>query len=494
VSTGRFQKFRVGFGADHQLLKCNLPHLMRSVGEAGGFHMPIDRRRFLQTATAAVAVPFAGQAQDDPMFSALMALVDGGSSDFRNALQAIAERRNPDMAAGLIEGLRFTYQSQEPIIETLRLITGQDGGEDWFDWMLWQERHPEVIPHPSYAAMKRALYLRIDPAFDGFLKPEYIQRDRMKIRLEEITWGGVLKDGIPSLDNPKMISAADADYLKDDDLVFGVSINGDLRAYPLRIMGWHEMFNDVIGGVPVALAYCTLCGSGILFETKVKGRQKPFVFGSSGFLYRSNKLMFDRETLSLWNQFTGRPVVGPLASRDIVLEQRPVVITPWVNWRTANPGTTVLALDTGYRRDYGSGVVYQDYFASKDLMFPTNVDQSKQKQKDYVFGLRLFGGAKAWPLRAFKKKPVINDELAGQTVVLIGDYDGRTVRAYERGEESFAASDGSLKGADGQAWQVTEDALLAADGRKLGRLAGQISYWFAWNGYVGAKSEFYGEE
>ena len=201
--------------------------------------------------------------------------------------------------------------------------------------------------------------------------------------------------------------------------------------------------------------------------------------------------MFDRETLSLWNQFTGRPVVGLLADSDITLEQRPVVIASWKDWNAANPGTTVLSLETGFRRDYGSGVVYSDYFASKNLMFPANVDQSRQKQKDYVFGLRLFGGAKAWPLTAFAKTPVINDSLAGQPVVLIGEPDGRTVRAYERGDDVFSRSGKGLRAADGTEWAVTEEALIAPDGRSLARLAGQISYWFAWNGYVGAQSEFY---
>jgi hypothetical protein len=451
----------------------------------------MDRRRLLKGAIAAIVLAAPARAEDDPLLQAQLALVDGISSEFAAALDLIRQRGNPDMVAGLIEALRFTSMPDQPILDTLQAITGQDGGNDWFDWMLWQERHDEVIPHPSYAAFKRDLYLRIDPAFDGFLKPKYLARDRTKIRLEEITWGGVAKDGIPSLDNPQMIGAGEAEYLRDDDLVFGISINGDVRAYPLRVMGWHEMFNDVIGGVPVALAYCTLCGSGILFETKVKGRAKPFVFGSSGFLYRSNKLMFDRETLSLWNQFTGRPVVGPLADSTITLEQRPVVIATWKDWRTANPGTTVLSLNTGHRRDYGSGVVYSAYFASKDLMFPTNVDQSQQRQKDYVFGLRLFGGAKAWPLTAFSKTPVINDSLAGQPVVLVGDPDGRSVRAYERGAEVFSGAGKALRGADGAEWAVTEEALVAPDGRSLARLAGQISYWFAWNGYVGAQSEFY---
>ena len=144
--------------------------------------------------------------------------------------------------------------------------------------------------------------------------------ENMRIRFEEITWGGAVFDGIPSLDNPTMIAAPDADYLLETDLVFGIEINGDVRAYPLRIMGWHEMFNDVIGGVPVALAYCTLCGAGILYETKLKDRKKPFVFGSSGLLYRSNKLMFDRTTNSLWNHCLLYTSPSP---RDATLSRMP---------------------------------------------------------------------------------------------------------------------------------------------------------------------------
>ena len=115
----------------------------------------------------------------------------------------------------------------------------------------------------------------------------------------------------------------------DDELVFGVEINGDARAYPLRILDWHEMFNDVVGGVPVALAYCTLCGSGILCETLLPPRSERLIFGSSGFLYRSNKLMYDHQTHSLWDQVTGRPIVGPLTGSGIELKVRPVAITSW---------------------------------------------------------------------------------------------------------------------------------------------------------------------
>ena len=315
----------------------------------------------------------------------------------------------------------------------------------------------------------------------------------MKIRLEEITWGGVQVDGIPSLDNPRLIKARAADYLLDDDLVFGVEINGDARAYPLRIMGWHEMFNDVIGGVPVALAYCTLCGAGILFETQVDGRDKPFVFGSSGFLYRSNKLMFDRETDSLWNQFTGEPVVGPLVGSGIALKIRPVAITSWQRWLDRHPDTRVLSIETGHRRDYGSGVVYSDYFASPNLMFPAMVRGGELPgQKDYVFGIRAPGAAKAWPLTAFEEAPVINDRVGPLQVVLIGDAATRTVRAYKRGGHSFAegARPGTLAGPGGD-WTIEEEQLVGPAGERLARVPGHISYWFAWDGYLGVGSELY---
>lgn len=104
--------------------------------------------------------------------------------------------------------------------------------------------------------------------------------------------------------------ATEADYLSDHEPVFGVSINGDQRAYPLRILDWHEMANDVVGGRPVARAYCTLCGSGILYDATAAGQ--TYVFGSSGFLFRSNKLMYDRTTNTLWNRLTGEPVIGKL--------------------------------------------------------------------------------------------------------------------------------------------------------------------------------------
>ncbi len=408
------------------------------------------------------------------------------------AIDRLVARGKKDVVAAIILALR--YRRNDPdTLEAFKALTGKTV-TGWNDAMLWQEVNPQIKPHSSFPKIKAEIFERIDPQFRRFVGGKRSLPENMKIRLEEITWGGVPVDGIPSLDNPKLISVQEADYLVDSDLVFGVEINGDIRAYPLRIMGWHEMFNETIGGVPVALAYCTLCGAGILFETKIKGRDKPLVFGSSGFLYRSNKLMFDRETDSLWNQFTGEPVSGPLVNSGIKLKIRPVTITTWAKWKKTNPTTKVLSVNTGFSRNYGSGVVYNDYFASPDLMFPAVVRNEKQvKRKEYVFGIREFAAAKAWPIAAFDKdNRIINDAIGARNIVLVGDADSRTVRAYERGDFEFKQSTkpGHLS-AQSVDWAMGEEYLLSPQGKKLPRVPGHISYWFAWDSYLGVESSLY---
>ena len=432
-------------------------------------------------AVAVSPVPAAGQADTETDVATLARMVFARQPGVRDgALAALMERGEADVVPALIQALRFLPED-DAINAVLLALTGAEGIETWHDWILWQEGHPEFEPFDGFDAFKADTMAIVDEDFRLFLQAGVAH----EIRLEEIVWGGVRKDGIPALVNPIHLPAADATYLGNDELVFGVAIAGDARAYPLRILNWHEMFNDVVGGVPVALAYCTLCGSGILFETTVEGRPEPFVFGSSGFLYRSNKLMYDRETNSLWNQFLGRPVVGPLTGSGIELKIRPVVITNWRDWRSRHPGTKVLSLETGYARDYSPGRPYGAYFASPDLMFPALIADQRLQPKDFVFALRSGEDEKAWPVSAFEGGRVINDRLGDLAVVLIGDAATRTVRAYRAGERTFAAAEGGLNGvvSEGATWRVEEEALVGEDGERLVRLPGHIAYWFAWSGF-----------
>lgn len=415
-------------------------------------------------------------------------LFTGDADIQKQSLQWMRKRNNPDVIPSLIYALRYIGDVDGEVSDLLSTLTGENHGNKWFNWMLWQQAHPEIKPFDGFEHFQSDLFSRIDPKFTTFIYADV----KHEIRMEEITWGGVVKDGIPALTNPELISASKADYLSDSEPVFGIEINGDVRAYPYRIMDWHEMFNDVIGGIPVSLAYCTLCGSGILFDTRVEGREQPFIFGSSGFLYRSNKLMYDQATHSLWNQFTGRPVVGELTGSGIELKVLPVVTTTWGEWKKTHPQTKVLSLNTGFLRDYTPRKPYSHYFNSPELMFPALTQDKRLDPKDQVFGLRITGVEKAWPLSSFEGGKVINDRVGIIQLVLIGDTDSRTVRAYRSEGRTFEKEDGNLNTvtSKGETWQVTEAALLGPNNQSLSRLPGHLSYWFAWSGYLD-KAAFY---
>lgn len=435
--------------------------------------------------------PFPGRGTDPAAVAeALFATLE---ETRRDSARWLARRGDPDAVPVLIRALRLNRAgpAREAVEAALLALTGTSR-PDWFQWMEWLQAHPEVRAFPGHDRFLSNYFSWFDPNFRLFIAPGVAH----EIRLEEVVWGGVSKDGIPALTNPAFQPAADPPWVRPGDLVFGVEINGDARAYPLRVLDWHEMFNDVVGGVPVSLAYCTLCGSGILFETQLPGRDQPFVFGSSGLLWRSNKLMYDQATHSLWNQFTGRPVVGPLTGSGIRLKARPVVITSWAEWRAAHPATRLLARETGHERDYSPGAAYRDYFASPELMFPALTGDRRLAPKDFVFALRGAAVEKAWPLTLFEGGRVINDTAGVLDIVLVGDAATRTVRAWRRDGLVFAPGrDAGHLRAGGQEWRITEAALVPAQGggaRSLDRLPGHVAYWFAWAGYLGEAGELAG--
>ena len=215
---------------------------------------------------------------------------------------------------------------------TLVALSGEDFGRDWVAWNEWYAG-ASLQPPPGFTRWKGTILGRIDPEFRKFLNID----TRSTIPIEEIIWGGVPVDGIPPLEHPPVLAAEDASEILEDEPIFGLVVNGEARAYPLRIMDQHEMANDTLGGEPISLAYCTLCGAGIAYRT-TQPDGTVYDFGTSGLLYRSNKLMYDRQTLSLWNQLTGVPVTGELAGADIRLEILPIVLTTWARMEAGSPG------------------------------------------------------------------------------------------------------------------------------------------------------------
>ena len=165
--------------------------------------------------------------------------------------------------------------------------------------------------------------------------------------VSQILSGGPPRDGIPAIDRPRFIAARQAAFLGDDDRVLGVYHKGIARAYPIRILNWHEIVNDQFAGEAVVVSFCPLCGTGTAFST-LHGKAKTF--GVSGLLYNSDLLLYDRETESLWSQIAATAISGPLRGEGLTL--LPVAHTTWADWRKRYPDTTVLSTDTGYSRDY----------------------------------------------------------------------------------------------------------------------------------------------
>ncbi len=449
-------------------------------------------------------------AAPDEVEAILRAVAGDELEPARNAVKAIVSLGDQRFASVLIELMRASQlqilhaDGRTAYSRALEAITGELHGDDWRSWVEWYDS-TDLEPPPGFMRWKGELLGRLDPAFDQLLR----EGVATAIRIEEIIWGGVAFDGIPALDQPKFIDASSADYLEPDEAVFGIEINGDARAYPLRILDWHEMANDVVGGTPISLAYCTLCGSGIAYKSQV-GDGTVFAFGSSGLLMRSNKLMYDRKTHSLWNQFTGRPVVGPLVERNIRLERVPIVVARWKDWKASHPATRVLDIATGYERDYSQGAAYAGYFATPELMFPVRQRSTLLAPKARVFGVEINGVPKAYGLDRLVESQVTNDKVAMTNIVLVATrgviaVEGRSVRtgpatyraggevrAYDRGTQQFGPGPDpqTVTDADGGSWRVTEEALEGPGGERIPRIAGSLAYWFGWNAFH-PETQFY---
>lgn len=400
----------------------------------------------------------------------------------KKSIQMLDEHWKPSFTPMTIESLAYTQDknSSRLLLALLEKKTGQNFGRDFNQWYAWLWRKPAIYSN-EYADFKANLYRNIDPKFDRYFRN---RQASARIRLDEIRWGGVLQDGIPPLRNPSMLKAKQADYLSDDDTVFALEINGDARAYPKRILAWHEMFVDTVGGVDIAGVYCTLCGTVIPYKTTYKGTK--YQLGTSGFLYRSNKLMYDRATQSLWNTIKGEPVLGPLAGKGIALEHLSVVTTTWGEWKRRHPNTTVLSPNTGHQRDYGEGVAYRDYFSTHALMFNTPFNDKRLKNKQEVLALR-FPAAPDQQLAidtAFlNKNPLYKNKIGQQKLLILTDRSGAN-RVYDPKDIDFVEydRDSTLIDSQGNRWLLDESSLTAENSdRRLSALPYHRAFWFGWH-------------
>jgi hypothetical protein len=262
---------------------------------------------------------------------------------------------------------------------------------------------------------------------------------------EEILRGGPPRDGIPAIDKPRFTTAEAAAFMQSDDQVISVTMAGETRAYPLRILVWHEIVNDQIGGHSFAVTYCPLCGTAMVFDRQLG--ERTLSFGVSGLLYNSDVLMYDRETESLWSQLGMIAVSGPLV--ETPLEWLPSEQLTWVAWRELNPDGMVLSTETGHARDYGR-LPYAGYEESPEIFFPVPEHRTELPRKAWVLGIVQDGQAKAYPLEKLPAREPVTDHLNRKSIQIY--YDPSTQLA-----------------------RITDE-----NGRVIPSVR---SYWFAWQAF-----------
>ncbi len=277
------------------------------------------------------------------------------------ALQEIADSKDPRLAWIISDMMRFTWRASfddalaAAASELLQFEykTIQRWGEITDHLIAW-----DIPAPPDYLDAKRAIFTQFVSGWENiFVEGE--------IDWRLVSWGGVTIDAraydttdipcncIPAADNPAVSSAEEATWLKDDDIVFGIEVNGEYRAYPRRIMEVREMVNDTLGGRDLGIPYCTLCGAAQAYFTDEvpPGVERP-VLRTSGLLIRSNKVMYDVNSNSVFDTFLGKAVTGPLLEKGVQLKQATVITTDWGTWKKEHPETTVLIEDLALGRDF----------------------------------------------------------------------------------------------------------------------------------------------
>jgi hypothetical protein len=317
----------------------------------------------------------------------------------------------------------------------------------------------------------------------------------------EIISGGPPPAGIPPIDEPKFLPTAAVDFLADNEPVLALEIGGDARAYPIQVMIWHEIVNDTVGDTPVSVTYCPLCNTAVAVDRRVDDR--ILSFGTSGSLYQSALVMYDRQTESLWSHFTGQAIVGTLTGTE--LDSYPVATVGWSSWRDAHPDGLVLSRDTGHDRDYGRNPYpgYDD-INNPPFLFDGEVDD-RLAAKTRVVGVGLDSTptairldplldagvvafdldgspAVAWALPGTASALDANEVTAGRDVgatgVFVATHEGRTLTFTRTGGGFVDAQTGSR-------WNIFGIAVEGPlRGSSLEAIEHVDTFWFAWGAFA----------
>ncbi|MGH1491787.1 MAG: DUF3179 domain-containing (seleno)protein [Acidimicrobiales bacterium] len=371
---------------------------------------------------------------------------------------------------------------EEEIIDVLGSLVGvETTGDTFADFgrMGSVVETQGIDPGPGYRRWKLALLERLDPEFRPLLESVTDTE-----RFNRIRYGGVRRGGIPELNDPARISAAEAlEWITEDEVVLGVDLDGEVVAYPFRIVGHHELVNDTVAGNPVSLVYCTLCRTGLLFNRRVDGQVLDFQ--TSGLLINSNKIMVDRQTDTLWHHAAGLGIGG--LHEGVSLEQFPMETTTWADWYARYPETEVLEIPGPIFFDeperppisypYEPGGPYNAYYENPNTWYPIREASDALDVKAEVLGIEFAGGTLAVAVDQIVSGPSRYLRIGDGVVVVVPNARGARVYATEVVSEAGASLD---QGAAVDTASLDTDQVVLADGSVLQRLAVDQGFWFSW--------------
>jgi Protein of unknown function (DUF3179) len=318
---------------------------------------------------------------------------------------------------------------------------------------------------------------------------------------DDLQSGGPPPDGIPAIDEPRFLPPDQVDFPDDTEPVMALQVGDDARAYPMQIMTWHEIVNDTVDGIPVAATYCPLCNTAVAYDRRLGDRVLDF--GTSGLLYNSALVMYDRQTESLWSHFTAQAIVGHLAGQE--LDVFPVAIVSWADWRAAHPDGLVLSRDTGHERDYGRNPYpgYDDV-DSPAFLFDGEVDD-RLAAKERVVGIEQDGDAVAVRHDELSERGVLEVDVGGTELVVWlepGTASALDTASVAEGKD-VGASGVFVPVVDGRtlSFQRTDDGFVddqtdsrwnvlgqATDGPLAGNTLEPVvhvdTFWFAWGSFL----------
>ncbi|TAK78993.1 MAG: DUF3179 domain-containing protein [Dehalococcoidia bacterium] len=401
-----------------------------------------------------------------------------GETTFR-ALDSIAASGDRRFITPLVDMLWLDLGWERPVREALERVSGERYATA-AEWYTAIQRDPPPLPE-GYGEWKGRLLSLVDTRFLNL-----IPKEASGVPPERLVWG--LGDTrTPTLESARTIRANEERYLAATDVVFGVRVNGDSHAYPERVLSWHGVAQDRAGGVDVVVFHCVPCGGAAAYR-RTASDGKAYTFGVANLVAESRRLVFDTETLSLWDPVSGRAIAGPLAAKDVSLTALPTARTSWGEWKDRYPTGAVLALDTGFVRDYAEGAALRGEGGLERPQFPIASLDPRMPAKTRVIGVNLGGVWRAYPVDAIEQARLVQETVAGVTVVLVSAGPGKGVLAYDAQGTRFDRLGGSgaaleVSDRDGGRWFLDDERLLnSRNGRARPALPAAQFWWFAWAG------------